>query len=155
MGQKYYQHFNRYQLKPASWYGLGTISNYQGLIRKNFISLQPKSRKWTSPRLKRLRLLITTFMKEKGRGIKHAHPVERITPLGATMHQSVLMNGRITINRLYASKELYFWRTFSSPGNTCLRYTNGNPICWIVASIFANLWFFWRGPPRSVSGRNL
>ena len=47
-----------------------------------------------------------TFMRRKGRGICYAHLVEWITPLGDTIDGSVLINGRLTVSKLYATKEI-------------------------------------------------
>ena len=47
-----------------------------------------------------------TFLKGQVNGIGYAHPVEWRTPPGDTIAGSVLINGRLTIVKLYAKKEM-------------------------------------------------
>ena len=47
-------------------------------------------------------------MKEKERGICYAHPVEWITPLEETIVGSVMINARLAIGKIYASKRMHY-----------------------------------------------
>ena len=57
-------------------------------------------------------------MKHKGHGVGYDHPAEWITPVIDTSDKSVLVNGRLTIGKLYVTKEMHsedFSPTWQAP----------------------------------------
>ena len=75
---------NRFQLKKTD---IEEVNNFQHELFKNFDYSEK-------------------FMKAKGKGIGFSTPIEWTTPTGEVIEASVLINGRLTIGKVFTQKQL-------------------------------------------------